>query len=166
MCACILESRTTFMRNDIESFLTCMQSILTDDMIKYIVQLVSIDKNIQTIKKQKHLKLQLNKDIIKLFNTYYYDDNFILYKNEHNQFILENMGLINKHIYIYSNRLVEAQNEVVQNNTSPNQMVLYNQTANTTDQIVLFDDTSNQVMYDDNGFVLQRRIKLNIVYVL
>lgn len=149
------------MRDDIESFLTVMSSILSDDMIKYIIHLVSVDKNRQIIRRQKELKIQLNKDIIKLFNTYYYDNNFILYKNENNQFVLENMGLINKQIYIFSNR------PSIPNNEEQNQMVLQNQSsADTTNEIVLFDNTSNEVVLDENGFPIQRRIKLDIVYIL
>ena len=156
------------MRNDIESFLTVMDSTLSSDMIKHIVQLVSTEKNLQIIKKTKELRFQLNKDIIKLFNTYYYDNNFILYKNENNQFVLENMGIKNKQIYIYSNRQQIPENEIIPHITSSEtQMVLANQSSSDhTNEIVLFDQNQNQDMYDENGFPIQRRIRLDIVYVL
>lgn len=157
--------RDKYMRHDIELFLTKMQDILSEDLIKHIVYIVGVEKNIQTIKRQRQYKVQLNKDIIKLFNTYYYDNNFILYKNEHNQFILENMAIKNKQIYVYSNKPIESQNEIVESNQ--NQLVLHNQSsADTSEQIVLFENPSNQDLYDDNGFPIQRRIKLDIVYVL
>lgn len=156
-----------YMRNEIDSFLDIMESMLSYDILKHIVQLISTDKNQMIIKKQKQLKLQLNKDIIKLFNTYYYDNNFILYKNDNNQFVLENMSLTNKQIYIYSNKpLHEQENEIVENDQQ-HQMILHNQSStNTTNEIVLFEEGSNQELYDDNGFAIQRRIKLNIVYII
>jgi len=156
------------MRNDIESFLTAMDSTLSHDLIKYIVQIVSTDRNLQIIKRQKQFRFQLNKDIIKLFNTYYYDDNFILYKNEYNQFVLENLGIKNKQIYIYSNRQNHETNQpLLQNTSAETQMVLANQSSSDhTNEIILFDQNQNQELYDENGFPIQRRIRLDIVYIL
>jgi hypothetical protein len=151
------------MRNDVESFLTIMDSTLSYDMIKHIVQLISTEKNLQIIKIKKRLNVQLNKDIIKLFNTYYYDNNFILYKNEYNQFVLENMGIKNKQIYIYSNRHIQD----IENTQEESEMVLANQSSSDhTNEIVLFDQSQNQILYDANGLPIQRRIRLDIVYLL
>jgi hypothetical protein len=136
------------MNHDIESFLHIMQEILPMDIIKHIVTLICIDSNIAIIKKQKQLKIKLNHDIIKLFNTYYYDNNFLLYRNEHNQFILENISLNNKHIYVCSNR--QAISNEHQNND--------------INQIVLFEQPTD-VEYDENGLPIQRRIRLDVVYV-
>ena len=65
--------------NDIDSFLNMMENMLSADLLKHIVSMVCLDKNLSIIKKQKELKYKLNKDVIKLFNTYYYDN---IYSNK------------------------------------------------------------------------------------
>jgi hypothetical protein len=136
------------MNHDIESFLYIMHQMLPMDIIKHIVGLICTAKNIAIIQKQKQLKTKLNHDIIKLFNTYYYDNNFLLYRNEHNQFILENISLDKKHIYLSSNRQA-ISNELQSNDIN---------------QIVLFEQPTD-VEYDENGLPIQRRIRLDVVYV-
>lgn len=136
------------MNHDIESFLYVMKEMLPFDIIKHIVALVSMDKNLAVIKKQKQLKIKLNADIIKLFNTYYYDNNFLLYRNEQNQFVLENISLNNKNIFVCSNR------QQISTELQPN---------NDMNQIVLFEHPE-VIAYDDNGLPIQRRIRLDVVY--
>ena len=144
--------------NDIESFLNMMENMLSADLLKHIVSMVCLDKNLSIIKKQKGLKYKLNKDVIKLFNTYYYDNNFLLYRNEKNQFILENISLNNKHIYVCSNKAPQA---------IPQELATLTSSANDDiNEIVLFEQQEqNEIIYDENGLPVNRRIRLDVVYM-
>ena len=144
--------------NDIDSFLNMMENMLSVDLLKHIVSMVCLDKNLSIIKKQKELKYKLNKDVIKLFNTYYYDNNFLLYRNERNQFILENISLNNKHIYVCSNKTQQA---------IPQELATLTSSANDNiNEIVLFEQhDQNEILYDENGLPVNRRIRLDVVYM-
>ena len=144
--------------NDIDSFLNMMENMLSADLLKHIVSMVCLDKNLSIIKKQKELKYKLNKDVIKLFNTYYYDNNFLLYRNERNQFILENISLNNKHIYVCSNKTQQA---------IPQELATLTSSANDNiNEIVLFEQQDqNEILYDENGLPVNRRIRLDVVYM-
>lgn len=135
------------MKNDINSFLNLMEDMLSYDILKQIILLVYKDQNMAVIKKQKLLKYRINSDIIKVHNIYYYDNNFMIYKNQSDQFILEKISVNNmNNISFYSN---------------DSNLLLSNDCTN---EIVLFDNNQEQA-YDENGLPVQRRIKLNIVYV-
>ena len=136
------------MDRDIESFLNMMDEMLTFDIIKYIVTMISNEKNMLIIHKEQALKKSVNKDIIKLFNTYYNDNNFIVYKNEHGQFILQNNNLNNKHISLYKRRHDED-----------NQLMLTNE--NNENEIVLF----NENIDNENETPIIRKIHLDIFYM-
>jgi hypothetical protein len=111
-----------------------------------------MDKNMLIIKKQKKLKAKLNKDVVKLFNTYYYDNNFMVYRNEHNQFILENISMNNKHIRVCSN--------------NTNHSISTELNDDNVNEIVLFEQGGQQeVIYDENGLPVNRRIRLDVVYM-
>lgn len=136
------------MDHDIESFLNMMDEMLTFDIIKYIVTMISNEKNMLIIHKEQALKKSVNKDIIKLFNTYYYDNNFIVYKNEHGQFILQNNNLNNKHISLYK-----------RSHDEDNQLMLINE--NNENEIVLF----NENIDNENETPIIRKIHLDIFYM-
>jgi hypothetical protein len=140
------------MDHDIESFLIMMDEMLAFDIIKYIVSMISNEKNMLIIQRQKIIKKKINKDVIKLFNTYYYDNNFLVYKNEHNQFILQNISLNNKHISVYKKQHQEN-----------NQLMLTNGLDN-ENEIILFEENRDNEIYDENGLPVIRRIRLDIVY--
>jgi hypothetical protein len=140
------------MNDDIESYMNTMQNILSTDLIRYIVSIASMHENISIIKKQKRLKAKLNKDVVKLFNTYYYDNNFMVYRNEHNQFILENISMNNKHIRLCSN--------------NRNQSISTELNDDNVNEIVLFEQGGqHDVIYDENGLPTNRRIRLDVVYM-
>jgi|LakMenE01Jun11ns_1017448.scaffolds.fasta_scaffold9959515_17 hypothetical protein len=140
------------MNDDIESYMNTMQNILSTDLIRYIVSIAFMDKNMLIIKKQKKLKAKLNKDVVKLFNTYYYDNNFMVYRNEHNQFILENISMNNKHIRVCSN--------------NTNHSISTELNDDNVNEIVLFEQGGQQeVIYDENGLPVNRRIRLDVVYM-
>ena len=135
------------MRNNIDEFIDNMEKILSYDMIKYIINIIYNDENLKIIKKQKKLKWILNKDIINFHNTYYYDNNCMIYRNEYNQFILKNLALNQNNTFsLYSN-----------NSTS--NIILNNQ----DDNIILFNTNNNE--YDDNGILIEKKITLNIMYI-
>ena len=135
------------MKNDINTFLNIMEDMLSYDMIKYIISMIYRERNFHIIRKQKFLKNKVNTDVIKIHNIYYYDNNFMIYKNQRDQFVLEKISLnpVNN-ISLYAN-----DNPILTSNNCEN-------------EIILFDNNQEQV-YDDNGLPVQRRIKLNIVYV-
>jgi len=140
--------------NDIDSFLNMMENMLSVDLLKHIISMACLDKNLSIIKKQKKLKYKLNRDVIKLFNTYYYDNNFLLYRNERNQFILENISLNNKHVYVCSNK------------TTPQTIPQELPTNDNINEIVLFEQgEQNEILYDENGLPVNRRIRLDVVYM-
>lgn len=140
------------MNDDIESYMNTMQNILSTDLIRYIVSIAFMDKNMSIIKKQKKLKAKLNKDVVKLFNTYYYDNNFMVYRNEHNQFILENISMNNKHIRVCSN--------------NTNHSISTELNDDNVNEIVLFEQGGQpEVIYDENGLPVNRRIRLDVVYM-
>lgn len=115
------------MDRDIESFLNMMDEMLTFDIIKYIVTMISNEKNMLIIHKEQALKKSVNKDIIKLCNTYYYHNNFIIYKNEYGQFILQNNNLNNKHISVYKRRYDDGNKLMLTNENNENEIVLFNE---------------------------------------
>lgn len=115
------------MDRDIESFLNMMDEMLTFDIIKYIVTMISNEKNMLIIHKEQALKKSVNKDIIKLCNTYYYHNNFIIYKNEYGQFILQNNNLNNKNISVYKRRYDDGNKLMLTNENNENEIVLFNE---------------------------------------
>lgn len=131
------------MRNEINIFLNNMKNILPYDLIKYIFHIIVHDKNIYIIQKQKKLKYILNKDIINFHNTYYYDNNYMIYRNPNNQFILKKISdnSLNT-ISLYSDN---SSNIIL--NQSENSVVLFN---------------SNKVNEYESE---QKIIKLNIIYI-
>jgi hypothetical protein len=90
------------MEKDINSFLDKMDDMLDYDSKKYIVELVHVEKNKQTIAKTKRAKCRLNISILKLFNTFYVDQNILLYKLDQENIVLENLRpSVNPHLSIY-----------------------------------------------------------------
>ena len=158
------------MRNNIDNFFNLMETILPNDIIKHIIYNINLKSNLLIIKKQRNLKNKINKDIIKLFNTYYRDNNFLLYKNNKGQFILENHRINNNNILIYSNRSID-DNDNNQNNE--NRIELNNRTYFNDDnidteknEIILFDESSSTPFYDENGILVRPKINLDIIYML
>ncbi len=132
----------------IDSFIDKMKYILTPDMVEFIVsEYIYKERNLQVIRKQKHFRVRLNQELYDMFNVYYDDNNFKLYKNENNQFVLRNHTK-DKKIYMCAN------NDIVP-------VPVNNANANAND-LVLFENRQN---YDENGQPIQRRVKLYILYI-
>jgi hypothetical protein len=128
----------------IDSFIDKMKHILTPDIIEFIVgEYIYKERNLQVIRKQKTFRVRLNRELYDMFNVYYDDNNFKLYKNENNQFVLRNHTK-DKQFYMCAN------NDIV---SVP---------VNNANDLVLFE---NQQNYDENGQPIQRRIKLYILYI-
>lgn len=90
------------MEKDINSFMDKMELFLDQDTLKYIVDLVHKDNNKNTIMKTKKLKGQLNNSIVKLFNTFYIDQNVLIYKLNDENIVLENLRpSVNPNLSIY-----------------------------------------------------------------
>jgi hypothetical protein len=128
-------------RTDIDNFIETMKLMLPTDLQQLILrEYIYKERNLQIIKKQKETKVTLNKELLYMFNVFYDDNNLKLYKNQNNQYVLRNY-LKNKQFYICT-----ANNEIIP--------------VNNTNELVLFEP-----QYDMNGHPIQRRIKLNIVYI-
>lgn len=122
-----------------------MKQLLTHDMIHYIItEYIYKDRNLQIIRNQREYKIKLNKELSDMFNVYYNDNNFKLYKNKNNQFVLRNHTKDKQFYMCVNNNIVPVNN------------------ANDVNDLVLFQ---NQQNYDENGEPIQRRIKLYIVYI-
>ena len=135
---------------DIDTFLDLMENILSKDMITYIISFIYNESNMKIIKKQKKLKLLLHKE----FNKCYIDNNFMLYKNAQNQYMLHGLQqtfLNNYKLYLYSN-----SNDIY--TQSSNLLVCNN-------EILLIDNKNRETIYDENGLPIKRIIKLHIVYI-
>ena len=90
------------MEKDINSFMDKMDNMLDYDTKKYIVELVHKETNKKTIAKTKTAKSKLNLSILKLFNTFYVDNNILLYKLDQENIVLENLRpSVNPHLSIF-----------------------------------------------------------------
>lgn len=164
------------MRGDIESVLTLMSKELTFDIIKHIVFFVHQDVNKKTIVKQKMLKKKMMLELVKYFNIFYHDKNIILFRNENNDVVLENITNKYNDMYLYSNINNIQNTNIINNNlieynhianeisNTSNEIISHVNTAETRNEVVLFKNTNTTVL-DENGFEVQRRIKLYIVYI-
>lgn len=124
-----------------------MENVLSSDLIAHIVsEHVYKDLNMRTIKKQKQLKTSVCKELIEHFNICYTDKNISLFRNQNDQIILRNFQTNNR-LYLYS----EKEDNIVQK-TDKN-------------EIILFNNLAGQVVYDANGFPIQKKIKLYIMYM-
>ena len=135
---------------DIDTFLDLMENILSKDMIIYIISFIYHENNLKIINKQKQLKLLLHKEL----NKCYIDNNFMLYKNAQNQYMLRGLHqtfLNNHQLYLYSN-----SNDIY--TQSSNLLVCNN-------EILLIDNKNRETIYDENGLPIKRIIKLHIVYI-
>ncbi len=120
------------MLRDINSFLNMMENILSYDIIKDIINIIYKDFNISIVKRQKLLKYQLNKDIIRFHNTYYYDKNYLIYKNNLNQMVLKQKKSNTLHkISLYSDS-DNSSNLILNDNN---------------DEIILFTNQNNIKLY-------------------
>jgi len=79
------------MEKDINSYMNKMEKYLDHDTLKYIVDIVHKENNKNTILKTKQLKRQLNNSIIKLFHTFYIDENVLMYQLNDQNIVLENL---------------------------------------------------------------------------
>lgn len=167
------------MRDNIELFLDTMDTILPFDLKRHIVNIINTKNNIAIIRKQKIRKNKLNEQIVKLFNTCYFDNNFSLYRNDRNQIVFQNISLGNNQVFLFANNNVtqpepaseEPNNQLVPYNNIANnisngtsQLVLNNTIHQQNNEIVLFDNNRLETL-DENGQPIRRRIKLYIVYV-
>lgn len=174
------------MRN-IESFFQKMEEILPYDIQKYIMSKIIIEHNIEIIKIQKKLKEKCTKEIIKRCNTCYNDRNFLLYRNQDNQLVFENLTLNNNNqILLYSPNNIPANligqqnyNQLLTNATDTTDIVNDTQVTQVT-QVTSVTPVNNALIQqymnsDQNEIVLfdapditgsnQRKIKLYIMYI-
>lgn len=165
------------MRDNIELFLDTMDDILPTDLKKHIVTIINIKNNIGIIRKQKQSKNSLNKQVLKLFNTCYFDNNFSLYRNERNQIVFQNISLGNNQVFLFANNNTTQQASEIENNqlvpynniansisNGTSQLVLNNTLQETRNDIVLFDNNRQETL-DVHGQPIRRKIKLYIVYI-
>lgn len=163
------------MRGIIDNFLCKMQEVLNADIIENIVtKYIYRQNNLQTIRRQTEIRRRLIIDLRKFFNILYYDQNFIVYRNINDNIVLENNHTISVKTYLYSD--ANTENAGIIGNDEMRQIA--NSVANTqtnlmqtamfdgpeTNEIVLFNGTSNQYV-DEDGNLAQRRINFNIVYI-
>ena len=107
--------------SNIDSFIDTMIDILPKDILIYLLtKYVYKDRNLQIIRKQKQNKIILNMQFFDIFNMYYNDTNFKLYRNKNDQYVLHNK-LKNKQLYIYT----------------PNQEII---PVTNTNELILFDN--------------------------
>lgn len=164
------------MRGIIDNFLCKMQEVLNADIIENIVtKYIYRQNNLITIRRQAEIRRRLIIDLRKFFNILYYDQNFIVYRNINNDVVLENNYTTNVSAYLYSTAGVETTGtlattdgmEQIANSVANTQTNLL-QTANfdgpETNEIVLFNSTSNRYI-DEDGNVVQKKINFNIVYI-
>jgi hypothetical protein len=130
------------MRSDIDDFLTMMENILSYDLLKTIVSLSYKDHNNAIIKRQKQQKSIVLTELLYVINQYYNDNNIRLYKNNQNQFVLQQKS--NCKMMLYSNTGIQQQ------------------------QLLLTDGNTEQndiVLFDVPNVPNQRRVKLYIMYI-
>lgn len=142
-----------------------MADMLNPDLIKSIITIINID----IIKKQKRLKRQLMLDIKKLFNIYYYDNNFLMYLNENNQIVLQNIGINSQYnnISLYNTTNPNTENQIVPYNPNNQTLIINNQDAVNTETVIL-DNFQTPITYpqqNDNVEHQQRNIKIYIYYI-
>jgi len=153
------------MRNTGDVFIKMMADMLNPDLIKSIITIINID----IIKKQKRLKRQLMLDIKKLFNIYYYDNNFLMYLNENNQIVLQNIGINSQYnnISLYNTTNPNTENQIVPYNPNNQTLIINNQDAVNTETVIL-DNFQTPITYpqqNDNVEHQQRNIKIYIYYI-
>jgi hypothetical protein len=129
---------------NIDNYINTMINMLSNDLIKDIINIIYKDYNLKIIKKQKRLKYILNKDIINFHNIYYYDNKYMIYRNENNQVLLKN--LISNQMNNISLYNVSSSNIIINNNHNDN------------NDIILFD------INNDNESLINKKINLNIIY--
>lgn len=122
----------------IDSFIDKMIEMLPTDLLTYfLTEYVYKQRNLQIIRQQKAYRITLNKELFDIFNVYYHDNNFKLYRNRSNQYVLHNnLDIKNKQIFICT-----PNNEIIP--------------ANDSNELVLFNNQEPQ----------NRRIKVYIVYM-
>ena len=145
------------MRDNIDTFLTQMQNVLSNDLIIHIVSSYILkDANMRIIKRQKRYKQILCKELVEFHNNCYKDKNISLYRNHRDQIVLKNNSLDNR-FFFYSER-------------EHNQFILDNEhekvvDCNDCNEVVLFNTANGEIVYDANGLPVQKKIKLYIMYI-
>lgn len=138
------------MRNNIETFFKIMEERIPSELITHIIRnYIYYPINKKIIQKQKILKRILDKEMLKFFGILHYDRNFIVYRNNNGQVILENNYVLSN-IHLFSHQ--ENSNTLISSNQN-------------TNEIVLFNNINNNQFLDENGIIRPRRIHLSIVYV-
>lgn len=149
------------MRKDIDLFLTQMGNSLSNDLISHIViTYIYKDANIRNIQKQKKNKKLVCEELITFFGKCYNDRNILLYRNQQDQIILRNFSENNR-FFLYSER------EQQQTTEPALPMLLDSGHERQTEQneFILFDNPTNEIVYDENGLPIQKKIKLYIMYI-
>ena len=151
------------MRKDIDLFLIEMENVLSSDLIAYIISTyVYKEANVRTIRKQKEIKKLVCEELVEFFGLCYSDRNIKLYRNQQDQIVLKNFTFDNR-FFLYSER---DQQQAAQAAHQP-PLLLQSEHEKQAEQneIVLFNNPTNQVVYDANGFPVQKKIKLYIMYI-
>lgn len=89
------------MSKNIDIFLGKMETILTRDLIIYILKIVYNSHNKKLICDQKEKKKNVISELNNMFNVYYNDDKIMIYKNKNNQIMLKNY-VKNSSCYLYN----------------------------------------------------------------
>ena len=130
------------MRDNINNFLSLMDIILPCDLKKHIIGLMCTENNMDIIQKQKQRKRTLNEAILKSCNTFYSDNNFILYQQKKNQLVVENI----KHNPTHNMQIFHKSNN----------SIIPIQTHNTSNENQLI------IQFDEN---IQHKPKIYILYM-
>lgn len=136
-----------------------MDEILPTDMKHSIVSMINQNTNIIIMKKQKKLKTEMHRELVKVFSTVFHYNGVRLYRNTNDNFVLEN-NVQNRNIYLYSQRSIISNNDGTEThpeNPIPESQIIpiANTVSQENNEIVLFNGTPNE----------QRRIKLYVMYI-
>jgi hypothetical protein len=124
---------------NIYAYFNMMEKMLNSDLLQKIYTEICLD----IIRKQKKNKQLLIKDINKFFRTCYKDNKILIYINELNQLIMQNITYNN--IQLYHHNDIETYN-LIENN-SPETII------------------SNNINSEDDDTDILRTINISIMYV-
>lgn len=117
-----------------------MEKMLNND----ILQKIYTEINLDIIRKQKQNKKILIKDINKFFRTCYKDNKILIYINELNQLIMQNMHY--NSVQLYQHNVEDYEYNLIENNA--------------TETII-----SNNINSEDDETEVLRTINIQIMYV-
>lgn len=125
-------------KNNIYSYFNMMEKLLNDDIIQKIYTMINLD----IIRKQKNNKKILIKDINKFFRTCYKDNKILIYVNELNQLIMQNIDYNN--VLLYQHNIENYEYNLIENNI--NETIISNN-INSEEDTDIVRTISIQILY-------------------